>query len=253
MNKLLTDRTLLRKYNEIQEREKELLARLRQLEALTAGQGGQPAQSNFMDNRFTEMSAALSASQWLEKAYALWSHGRFAEPLAAIDNLNRAIALDDQNPRAFNSRAVAYLDLARYREAEEDLRKALELKPDYADAHNNLGTLHYRLRNFREAVASYSHAIDFKADFSEALLNRGLAYGKMLLFEQAVRDFQRAMQLTPNFKKSNDAGALAELNDIGVLCARARTACGLNLCRSLNFLRERGFCLEENIQSNLNP
>ena len=253
MEKLLTDRSLLRKYNEIQEREKELLARIRQLEAMNS-QAETKAQPTRFDREFNDLSAALTASQWLEKAYALWSHGRFSDPQQAIHSLDQALVLDGDNPRTLNSRAVAYLGLGKFGEAEADLKKALTLKEDYADALNNLGSLHYRRGNYKAAVYFYSEAINLQCDFTEAILNRGAAFRKLFCFEDAVEDFRRAMLLAPadSRKKGNDAGSLVELNEIVTLCDKARTACSLNLCRSLEFLRERGFCLEKNLQGNTN-
>lgn len=254
MDKLLQDRSLLRKYNEIREREQELLEKIRQLEAQNSNQAEQSTQPPRFDDEFTELSAALTASQWLEKAYALWTHGRFADPLQAIENLNRALALDDNNPHIFNSRAIAYLNLGKLKEAEEDLKKSLDRKKDYADAYNNLGSVYYRRGKYQEAVSSYTEAIKLHNDFTEAILNRGSAYHKLFAFEEAIEDFRRAMLLAPaTFYKGENSGSLVELDDLDVLCGKARTACNLNLCRSLDFLRERGFCLEENSRDNNNP
>ena len=246
MDKLLQDRSLLRKYTEIREREQELLERIRQLEALNSSQAERKAQPTRFDDEFTELSAALTASQWLEKAYALWTHGRFSDPPAAIENLNQAIALDDDNARTFNSRAVAYLNLGKINEAEEDLNKALSLDADYADAYNNLGSLRYRRGADEAAISAYNLAIDRQPDLAEAILNRGLASHKLFRFEESLEDFRRAMDLAPSTAgKGNDAGVRVQLNDIEALCTKARTACGMNLCRALDFLRQRGFCPDD--------
>ena len=246
MDKLLQDRSLLRKYNEIREREQELLEKIRQLEAMNSSQTERKAQPTRFDDEFTELSAALTASQWLEKAYALWTHGRFSDPPAAIENLNQAIALDDDNARTFNSRAVAYLNLGKINDAEEDLNKALTLDADYADAYNNLGSLRYRKGDYEAAISAYNMAIDRQPDLAEAILNRGLASRKLFRFEESLEDFRRAMDLEPSTAgKGNDAGVRVQLNDIEALCTKARTACGMNLCRALDFLRQRGFCPDD--------
>jgi tetratricopeptide (TPR) repeat protein len=247
MDKLLQDRTLLHKYNEIQEREQELLARIRLLEQTTRILGDATPGPESFNNEFSAISTALTASGWLEKAIALWSNGQFGDPDRAIEYLSRAIALDGQNPRTFNSRAVAYLNIGKLPEAEEDLTTALRQNPNFADAHNNMGSLHYRQGDYQKAIASYTLAVDNQPNCVEAILNRGMASRKLFNFEDAFEDFRRAMLLAPStFSKNNDAGSLVELNDIERMCDKSQTACRMGLCRSFNFLRQRGFCLQEN-------
>jgi len=245
MDKLLQDRSLLQKYNEIQQREHELLDKIKKLEEANSTLSSNSPQAAALGIEFSTMSAALSASQWLEKAYALWSKGRFGDPLAAIDHLGKAIDLDNQNPRIYNSRAVAYLNLEKFQKAEADLETALRLSPSYADAHNNMGSLHYRRGDYKKAVNCYNLALKYQPELVEAILNRGMALRKLFQFERAFNDFRRAMILTPTaFNKSDDAGSLVELNDIEKMCEKSQTACRMGLCASLDFLQERGFCLQ---------
>jgi len=245
MDKLLQDRSLLQKYNEIQQREHELLAKIKKLEEANSTLSSNSPQAAALGIEFSTMSAALSASQWLEKAYALWNKGRFGDPLTAIDHLGKAIDLDSQNPRTYNSRAVAYLNLEKFQKAEADLETALRLSPSYADAHNNMGSLHYRRGDYKKAVNCYNLALKYQPELVEAILNRGMALRKLFQFERAFNDFRRAMILTPTaFNKSDDAGSLVELNDIEKMCEKSQTACRMGLCASLDFLQERGFCLQ---------
>lgn len=245
MDKLLQDRTLLHKYNEIQQREHELLEKIKKLEEANRSISTSSPQAAALGMEFSAMSAALSASQWLEKAYALWGKGRFTDPAAAIEHLGKAIDLDNKNPRTYNSRAVAFSNLEKFTEAEKDLETALRLNPSYADAHNNLGSLHYRRGDFKKAVNSYTLALKYQPELVEAILNRGMALRKLFQFERAFNDFRRAMILAPAaFNKSDDAGSLVELNDIEKMCGKSQTACLMGLCSSLDFLQERGFCLQ---------
>ncbi len=124
MNKLLDDRSLLKKYNEIQEREQELLAKIEQLEKMNAKATNSNTLSQTNQNNFSTISIALTASQWIQKALSTWTNGRFADPDKAITYLNKAITLDNMNPRTYNSRAVALLNLNRNDEALVDLNRA---------------------------------------------------------------------------------------------------------------------------------
>lgn len=248
MDKLLNDHTLLHKYNEIQEREKELLAKIEQLEKANRKHLEASSPPENFSNQFSAISAALTASQWLEKAIALWDNGRFSDPISATDYLTQAIALDSENPRAFNNRAVAYLNMGnKLPDAEEDLSTALNLNPNYADALINMGSLYFHRGEYQQAIASYSQALANQPDYFEAILNRGMAYRKLFNFEAALEDFRKAMLLAPSqfSKRNNEAGSLVELDDIEKMCNKSQIACHMGLCRSLDFLKERGFCLQE--------
>lgn len=48
----------------------------------------------------------------------------------ALQSCNTAIAIDNRHWRSYNNRALAYLKLRRYDEAERDIRRGQELNPD---------------------------------------------------------------------------------------------------------------------------
>lgn len=245
LDKLLADRTLLRKYNELQSREQELLARIKALENQNSNLAKGPTGPLPLQQKFAEISVALTAGQWIEKALALWESGQFTDPHKAVEYLQKGIALDDQNPATFNSLAVAFISMQQYREAEDNLKTALSLNPDFCDAYNNLGGLYYRSGNFRQAIAAYTQAIEREPDFVEAILNRGMAYRKTFQFEKAFEDFHRVMAQQPSTSaRKEHAGALIELNDIDRLCTKAQAACRMGLCKAFDFLQARDFCLD---------
>jgi len=253
LTNLLADRALLRKYNELQTREQELLARIQMLEAENQKLAPQPGTPLPAHNSFAEITTALTAGQWIEKALALWHNGQFSDAEQAIASLNRALVLDDHNPATFNSRAVAFMTQGKYREAEDDLNQALALNSGFSDAYNNLGGIYYRLNRYRDAIAAYSKALETEPDFVDAILNRGMAYRKLFMFEKAFEDFHRVMALQPSaLDHKTHAGILVELNDLTELCTKAATACSMNLCRALDFLQARGFC-QDNTGLPLSP
>src|SRR5215469_8331656 len=52
-------------------------------------------------------------------------------PGEALENLNRAIAIDPSNAIAYNNRAAALLQLGRAEEALPDCERAIGLQPNY--------------------------------------------------------------------------------------------------------------------------
>ncbi|MDY0189989.1 MAG: tetratricopeptide repeat protein [Desulfuromonas sp.] len=242
VEKLLNDRSLLRKYSEMQQREQELLARIHQLEQQSQQNNQVEGMPEHIGPQFDQLSAALSASQWQQKALELWSNGRYTDAQQAIDFLDQAVALDPDNEHLYNSRAVAKLSLQQYAAAANDLAKALSLQPDYADAHNNLASLYFQQQQYSQAVTEYSRAIELNPNFAEAFMNRGMAERKLLHYENAFKDFHRAVDLAPQKDKATQEGALLRLDDVDQLCIKAQTACDMGLCRALNFLTQHGFC-----------
>lgn len=106
-------------------------------------------------------SCRVSAAMWLDKARAFWSGKRYSNPQAAVECLDKALALDPRNAECLNERGLAKAD-AGY---------------------------------LREALADFSRAIETSPSMTAAYHNRGLLYMKMNAAEKACRDFQRAASL----------------------------------------------------------
>lgn len=51
------------------------------------------------------------------------------DPDAALDYCDRVLAENDQHWRAYNNRALIYIEMGRYEEAEEDLQKGEAIAP----------------------------------------------------------------------------------------------------------------------------
>lgn len=75
----------------------------------------------------------------------------------ALNDLNKAVELDTNNPFRYTSRAFirAYVDIDG---AIEDYQKAIELDPDDEIAYNNLGLLQEQKGNFKEAKKSFNES-----------------------------------------------------------------------------------------------
>lgn len=68
---------------------------------------------------------------------------------AALDYCNRVLAENDRHWRAYNNRALVYIKLARYEEAEQDLQKGEALAPQS----RSLKAVRSMLRDAIEPVA----------------------------------------------------------------------------------------------------
>ncbi|AMA55602.1 tetratricopeptide repeat protein [Bradyrhizobium sp. CCGE-LA001] len=117
----------------------------------------------------------------------------------ALRDLDRAIALDGRNAKAWRVRGdllrEAGGDLNR---AAADLTKAIELDPKDAEAYELRGVVYTNQRRLDRALADYDQAIKLKPDDAQAWSDRGVAYYLGGDNEKAVKNFDEALRLDPN-------------------------------------------------------
>jgi tetratricopeptide (TPR) repeat protein len=105
----------------------------------------------------------------------------------------------DRVPQAYNNRGLALKNIGRLHEAIEDFDRAIALNPEYTLAYNNRGVTFKKAGMLREAIADFDKAIALTPSYYKAYNNRGSAYGKIGLFDKAVEDFDKAISLNPSF------------------------------------------------------
>jgi tetratricopeptide (TPR) repeat protein len=71
---------------------------------------------------------------------------------AALDHLDRAIAIKGDDPAAFNNRGNVHELLGDLERAAADMSKAIQIKPDYADAYHNRARVYFKLKRFEMAA-----------------------------------------------------------------------------------------------------
>ncbi len=139
----------------------------------------------------------------------------------ALEDADRAIALDTSRPQFYRFRGVAWLNLGQelarqgkdptpsWTSAIADLDEALSRKGDDADAWSCRGDIHYNLGSraqekkepcrepYLAAASDYSKALDLRPDDMERLFWRGLAYGNAAEYDRAVADFEEVGKRSP--------------------------------------------------------
>ena len=158
------------------------------------------------------------------------------DPAAAVELIERAIAIDPLNFAAYGNLGSALHGLRRLREALAAYDQAIAIKGDYADAHFNRGNVlrdlaqldaaltsydaaiavnpafaqaHffrgnvlYELKQPRAALASYDQAIAVKPDFAEAYSNRGNILRELDQFDAALASYDRAIAIDAKFAQA---------------------------------------------------
>jgi tetratricopeptide (TPR) repeat protein len=121
------------------------------------------------------------------------------EDKESLEKLNRAIAQNPEEAKAWAGRGEAYRLMKHYDEALTDFNRAIELKPDYAWALAHRGETYFVMQAFEEALADFNLAIKLSPHYIWALAHRGVAYERIECYEEALADLDRAIELKPDY------------------------------------------------------
>jgi tetratricopeptide (TPR) repeat protein len=132
----------------------------------------------------------------LFRGFSLFNHYKINE---AIQELSKAIELDDQYAVSYSHRAGAYADKQHFKEAFADYNKAIELNPGYSAAYLNRGNLYVQTSDLDKAIADYSRAIEIEPRNILGYYNRGNAYSKQGRYEQAIAEYKILLEIDPLF------------------------------------------------------
>ena len=120
----------------------------------------------------------------------------------AIDHLTRAIDIGDlsrdNQALAFHYRGALYLKQERNDEAIQDLDRALAINPRLATAYSDRGIAHRRRGQYELAIADYSEAIRLWPEWHDWYVHRGLAFSALARHDEAIVDYGKALSLRPN-------------------------------------------------------
>ena len=128
---------------------------------------------------------------------------------AALDDFERAVALDPQNAGLFAARGQTLRVLGRLDEALGDFDRAIELAPESETALSSRGVILSRLGRLEEAVADLSRAIALRPSDAWALAHRGETYRIQGRHRLALADFTEAIRLDPGYEFAYASRALA--------------------------------------------
>ncbi|MET0053092.1 MAG: tetratricopeptide repeat protein [Candidatus Thiodiazotropha sp.] len=101
-------------------------------------------QANKVERARAELQALIDANPKRAEAYRVLAGLELEEahPETAQNVLEKALALEPNNPQTLNQLGVAQRMQGRFSEAEQAYTQALAIDPDYAQAHRNLGILY---------------------------------------------------------------------------------------------------------------
>ena len=127
----------------------------------------------------------------------------------AVEEFQRAAALDPSSDNALLGLASAYDKLGRTADAESYFKRAISLHPQYWEGYARLGTFYFSAARYREAEEQFRRLTELVPEGEIGYSNLGAAYLAEGRYGEAVTQFERALQLQPSaMGYSNLASAL---------------------------------------------
>lgn len=114
----------------------------------------------------------------------------------AMDNITKALGMDDKNPDAYYVRSRIYAVNLDYPLAINDLSKNIVLQPETPKHYINRGKYYQEFNQHTNAINDFTKAITLKEDDPDAYLLRAKSYEEILNLEKAARDYQKITELS---------------------------------------------------------
>ena len=96
---------------------------------------------------------------------------------------------------AYLNRGLAYEKTGQINKAIEDYDKAIAIDPLYFEAYNNRGVLYGQEGKFDKAIEYFNKSISINPDDEEAYVDRGIAYALSGRYDRAMEDFNKSILL----------------------------------------------------------
>lgn len=203
VKKFLEERSSLDKAERLQQREKELLAKISELEQQnrqgtgSVSSGKKKSKQKDINKKLRDTVSRLSAIEAHRRALELWTGNKFVDPGRALELLNQAIRKDDRFAEAFNNRGIVNGERGKWQEALKDYDEALRLDPGRAEGYLNRGTAYANLGKHELALQDFQQAIQRNPTNALAYYDRGTALARLSKYQEALDDFNKAAELSP--------------------------------------------------------
>jgi tetratricopeptide (TPR) repeat protein len=115
----------------------------------------------------------------------------------ALTDLDRAIALDPKNARAFRERAESYRVTGKLDRALVDANEAVRLDPNSAEGFDTRGNVFNNNGQYDRAIADYTEAVRLDPNSAQTFMDRGVAHYFKRDYESAIKDYDQAIKLDP--------------------------------------------------------
>jgi len=153
-------------------------------------------------------AAQLDASQHAIRADVFVARKLFDD---GIIEYKKSLAIDRYNAAVVNRLGVAYHNVRKLRDAEQQYREALRLRPNLLDAMNNLAVVDYLREDFESALSRYKRALKLQPKSATILRNMGACLFSLQRWEEGMVAYQQALEINPRLFDPQPGGAGASI------------------------------------------
>ncbi|HME42382.1 MAG TPA: tetratricopeptide repeat protein [Syntrophorhabdales bacterium] len=115
----------------------------------------------------------------------------------AIQSLNKAISLDQDDPEAYYTLGRVYAETERYDLAITNLKQALKIDPRYEQAYDALEAVYKETKEPEKFISLLEEAVKSDPGYYYAYANLGYGYFTLGKYDQAIENLNKAILLDP--------------------------------------------------------
>jgi len=121
----------------------------------------------------------------------------------AIDDLNRAIALDANHVDSYVHRAIIYSKKNEWQKVISDCTKVIELSPDIVNPYIDRGLAYINMDMPSKALADFNKFVELEPDNADAYAKRGFTHSQLGNIQEAISDLEKFLELDPDSERAN--------------------------------------------------
>ncbi|MFW9900417.1 MAG: tetratricopeptide repeat protein [Candidatus Thorarchaeota archaeon] len=155
------------------------------------------------DNAIENCNRALALDEIFVEAYyhiGLAYHKKRKYD-AAIKNFQKAVNYNEKHANSWNSMGLAYEAKEDYDNSLIKLKKAVEIDSNFAEGWYNLGNIYKLRKEFDNAISNYTKATEVNPDFAKAWFFMGCAYFDKKDYNNATQYIEKSFKIDPNLAK----------------------------------------------------
>ena len=125
----------------------------------------------------------------------------------AVDQFQKALAIDSTNDEAFRGLASAEGSLGRLAAAEQTYQKAIQMRPQYWGGYAWLGGFYFHHSRYEDAARMYTEWIALAPDSFQGYSNLGAVYLLQGRYGEAIPQFHRSAEINPSLDNYANLGS----------------------------------------------
>ena len=115
----------------------------------------------------------------------------------ALADMTDAVRLCPQSELYLVRRGTLLMQAGEFTKAASEFTRALQIAPDSSVYRFERGNCYYQVGRVEDAIKDFSAVLELEPDQSRVWHNRGNAYARIGQLEESIRDLSRAIQLAP--------------------------------------------------------